>query len=428
MTEVGEAVANVARADHGRIIAMVMRTFGDLELAEDAVQDALRAALERWPVDGIPLNPTGWVLTVARRKAIDRLRRASTLERKQALLVAQPLEEEDMRAPDGSIEDDRLRLIFICCHPALAPEARVALTLRMVGGLTSEEIAAAFLVPEPTLAKRLVRAKQKIKQAGIPYRLPRDNELDERLDAVLVVIYLIFNAGYAAPHHHELVRIDLCDEAIRLGRVLDKLMPDDAEVLGLLAMMLLHHSRHGARVGLDSQARTLEEQDRSLWNQTLVREGLELAERIMRAAQPGPYQTQAIISATHARAASAADTDWVTIVRLYDRLLDQAATPVAELNRAVAVGMAEGAAQGLLLLDNSRLRDELDTYYLYHAARADLLRRLGHPDEAAIAYERARQLASNVAERSYFDRRIDELRDSARRDRPTDRRRSQTNR
>jgi RNA polymerase sigma-70 factor (ECF subfamily) len=394
------------REEWGRAVAILIRVLGDFELAEDAVQDAFATALERWPRDGTPRNPGAWIVATARNRAIDRIRRERTLARKTELLARleelRTEEEDDM----SSIPDERLSLVFTCCHPALAAEARVALTLREVGGLQTPEIARAFLVPEATLAQRLVRAKRKIRESGIPFRVPPDHLLPERVRSVLAVLYLVFNEGYAATGGDELVRRDLCDEAIRLAKLLAVLMPDESEVFGLLALMLLQDSRREARTGPDGELVLLEEQDRSLWNRARIDEGLRVLERAFSLRRLGPYQLQAAIAALHARARSADETDWTQIAALYTELERWTGSPVVALNHAVAVAMAEGPEAGL------RMTEEipgLEDYHLFHATRADLLRRLERHSEAATAYRRALELATNPIERAYLERRLTEV-------------------
>jgi RNA polymerase sigma-70 factor, ECF subfamily len=390
----------VFREEWGRTLAILARILGDVDLAEDAVQEAFAAALERWPRDGVPANPGAWLLTTARNRAIDRIRRERTLAHKTELLAA--LEETGPKAEEADpIPDERLSLIFACCHPALSTEAQVALTLRALGGLSTEEIARAFLVPEPAMAQRLVRAKRKIRAAGIPFRVPPDHVLPERLRAVLAVVYLIFNEGYGPPP-----RADLCEEAIRLGKMLALLMPDEPEVLGLLALMLLHDARRDARLDGNGELVLLDDQDRKLWNAERIGEGRRMLERALPLRQPGPYQLQAAIASLHLEP----ETDWPQIAALYERLGGLAPSPVVELNRAVAVAMAEGPERGLELIDGI---DGLERYRHLHSARADLLRRLGRSGEAAEAYCRALELAGQPAERAFLERRLAEVRSSA---------------
>lgn len=399
----------IFREAHGRILAALISQFGDFTLAEDALQDALVNALERWEIDGVPRSPAAWLMTAAKHRAIDRLRRAASLERKTAIL--DPLTADDDLDEDEiameSIPDDRLKLMFTCCHPSLALESQIALTLHTLGGLSTQEVARAFLVPVPTMAQRLARARGKIRNAGIPYRVPPPDLLPERLDALLAVIYLIFNEGYCATSGDTLTRHELCGEAIRLCRILVDLMPESAEARGLLALLLLHDSRRETRLNAAGELVLLDEQDRTRWDQAKIREGIAILDEAMALHDPGPYQVQAAISALHAEAPTAEATDWRQIAMLYATLAAMTPSMVVEVNRAVAVAMALDVQTGLQML--LRLDSQADNFYPYHVARADLLRRLNEREAAADAYERAIALCGNSAERAYLQRRLDAL-------------------
>ena len=408
-------VETVFRREYGRCVATLIRFLGDIDAAEEAVQDAFTVAAARWPQEGQPPNPGAWIVTTARNRAVDRLRRRSVeaVKLREIAMNIRYVEDNGPADPSG-IGDDRLRLIFTCCHPALPLGARVALTLRTLAGLTTAEIARACLVSEPTMAKRLVRGKEKIRHAGIPYRVPPAELLPQRLPGVLAVLYLMFNEGYAATTGADLLRPDLCGEAIRLARLLARLMPDQPEVLGLYALMLLHNARRNARISDAGELVTLADQDRASWQQDEIDEGVTLLESALDHGDVGPYQLQATIAAYHATATTAAETDWAAIAHLYRRLAEVMPSPVVALNRAVAVAMAEGPAAGLAQVDELSTDRTLSGYYLLPAVRADLLRRLSRKDEAALAYQRAFELAATDTERNYLARRLAEVAQSSR--------------
>jgi RNA polymerase sigma-70 factor (ECF subfamily) len=409
MTSVEYAIATAFREEWGNILATLIRVTGSWDLAEDCVQEAFAAALARWPSDGVPDRPGAWLTTTARNRALDRLRRSKTEATKLQELLALSVPAEAARPDVSGVSDDRLRLIFTCCHPALSLEARVALTLRTLAGLTTAEIGRAFLVPEATMAKRLTRAKHKIRDAGIPYRVPPAHLLPERTSGVLAVLYLLFNEGYSASAGDDIVRPDLTAEAIRLGRLLAALMPDEPEAAGLLALMLLHDARRAARLDASGELVTLEDQDRSRWNAAGISEGLGVLDGALARRQAGPYQLQAAIAACHARAERAPDTDWAQIAFLYGELQRLVPTPVVALNRAVAVAMADGPAAGLAIVDEVASGGSLAAYYLLPATRADLLRRLDRKAEAAVAYHEALRLVTTEPERRFLSKRLGEV-------------------
>jgi len=409
IADVQAAVAEAFRSEWGRVVAYLIRVTGQWDLAEECAQDAFTKALERWPRDGIPTSPAGWLKTTARNRAVDRIRREKAGDAKLREAAMSALGDEESRFDDNGIGDDRLRLMFTCCHPALPVEAQVALTLRTLAGLTTSEIARAFMVPTETMAKRLVRAKGKIRDAAVPYRVPPAHQLPNRLMAVLAVIYALFNEGYSASAGADLVRQNLCAEAIRLGRLLAELMPDEPEALGLLSMMMLHDARRPARVDAAGDLVTLEDQDRRLWDIAAIGEATAVLDDAVRLRRQGPYQLQAAIATCHAAAPTAADTDWAEIADLYRRLAEMVPSPVVALNRAVAVAMADGPEAGLLIVEKLEQSGVLADYHLLPATRADLLRRLGRNQQAEIAYRRALDLAPTDAERRYLAKRLAEV-------------------
>ncbi len=406
---VHDRVDAIYRSDSRRVLATLIRLLGDFDLAEEALHDAFATAVEKWAEDGIPANPRSWLISTGRFKAIDRLRKTAKFESADTSALDRLEAESEMPEYDDGVEDDRLRLIFTCCYPALSPDAQIALTLREVCGLSTEEVAHAFLTPPPTLAQRIVRAKSKIRDARIPYEIPSRAHLPERLDSVLHVIYLVFNEGYLASSGESLTRADLSEEAVRLGRLLVELLPEP-EAMGLLALMLLHEARRASRTTPSGEMILLEDQDRSLWDRAQIEEAVELVERALASHRFGPYTLQAAIAAVHAEASTAGATDWPQIVGLYDVLLRADPSPVIELNRAAAIAMRDGPQAGLSLIDAILVRGDLTGYHLAHAARGDLLRRLGRGDEAIDAYTRALELATQKSERSFIARRLDQLR------------------
>jgi RNA polymerase sigma-70 factor, ECF subfamily len=405
---VRDRVDAIYRSDSRRVLATLIRLLGDFDLAEEALHDAFATAVEQWPEKGIPSNPSSWLISTGRFKAIDRLRKSARLESADGEILDRLQSTETPDQGEDGVEDDRLRLIFTCCHPALNADAQIALTLREVCGLTTEEVASAFLTPAPTLAQRIVRAKSKIRDAGIPYEIPSLSDLPERLESVLHVIYLVFNEGYLASAGPELTRESLSGEAIRLGRLLVELLPEP-EAMGLLALMLLHEARRSSRASMSGELILLEDQDRSLWNREQIQEGVGLVERALASRRIGPYSLQAAIAAVHAEAPDAASTDWPQIVALYDLLLKAEPSAVIELNRAAAIAMRDGPAKGLDLIDAILVRGDLENYYPAHAARAELLRRLGRGRDAANAYRRTLELVTQNAERRFLERRLAEL-------------------